>query len=519
MASTPATVLEALKQRARDTPSAAAFVVDGERVSYLRLRRQAADLARRLSRIGLRRGERCIIALTSPLDTIRLCYACHMLAATPVVLDAGKWTLQRERRIRGAQPAMVIADLPSRRNTPVGTRPLEIAFEFLQHVTPSPSSCLATPAPDEAAYLQFTSGTMGEAKAAVVSHRALVAALEAMQQRYAFTARDVVAARAPLHHSTGLVRYVFGTVWFGNVAHLLGPTAAHVAHWLDLIASTRATITNGPDFAFRVAASARMPDLPRLDSLRMATTGGEVIRGRSIVDFEHRFGLSGIVQPAYGLSEATLVVTSADPGDPLVIDERGTVSCGTAMPGVEVRVVHPDGHDCPPGGEGEIVVRGEQLFDGYFLDPQATGEVMRNGWLHTGDIGTLDAAGRLFPRARARALIKRAGVGIAPREIEEPIEGLDDVAGVAAVGVALPQGLTEAIVVVVETTAERVRDIETLSTLVDITVRDTTGARPAHVVLVRPGTIPRTAIGKVRYLELQEQFIDGRLREATLHTT
>ncbi len=442
-----------------------------------------------------------------------------MLAATPLVIDPGQWALQRERRIRASQPAMVIADLPSRLNTPIGTRPLEIAFEFLQHVTPSPSSCLTMPDPSDAAYLQFTSGTMGDAKAAVVSHRALAATLEAMLQRYAFTPRDIVAARAPLHHSTGLVRYAFGTVWFGCVAHLLGPTAAHIAHWIDLVASTRATVTNGPDFTFRVAASTRMPNPPRLDSLRIATTGGEVVRASSIVDFEHRFGLTRVVQPAYGLSEATLIVASADAGDALTTDARGTLSCGAAMPGVELRVVHPDGHPCAPGVEGEILVRSAQLFDGYFLDQQATDQVLRGGWLHTGDIGTLDAAGRLFPRTRARALIKRAGVGIAPREIEEPLECLDHVAGVAAVGVPLPHRLTEDIVVVVETSAHRADDLATLSTLVDFTVRDTTGARPSHVVLVRPGTIPRSGIGKVRYLELRELVAEGGLRAATVHTT
>ena len=519
MASTQGTVLDALKQRARDTPSAAAFVVDGERVSYSGLRRQAADLARRLSRIGLRRGERCLITLTSPLDTIRLCYACHMLAATPVVIDPWQWTLQRERRIRGSQPALVIADLPSRRNTPVGTRPLEIAFEFLQHVTPSPSSCLTTPAPDDAAYLQFTSTTMGEASAAVVSHRAWSPRSRGCCSVTRSRPGDIVAAHAPLHHSTGLVRYAFGAVWFGCAAHLLGPTAGHVAHWIELLASTRATVTSGPDFTFRVAAATRMPDPPRLDHLRMVTTGGEVFRASSIVDFERRFGLSHIVQPAYGLSEATLIVASADAGDALVTDARGTVSCGTAMPGVELRVVQPDGHDCPPGDEGR--------------DPRAQRAVVRR--VLPGSAGDRPGAARGLaahrrhrrPRSSRTAVSPHTDAsadqarrrGHRPSRDRRADRAPRPVAGVAAVGVSLPHRLTEDIVVIVETPADRADDIATLSTLVDITVRDSTGARPARVVLVRPGAIPRSGIGQARYLDLQEFVVDGRLRAATLHTT
>ena len=513
----PSTVLEALKQRAKDSPRATAFVVDGERVTHLQLRRRAADLARRLSRIGLRRDDRCVITLSSPLDTIRLCYACHMLAAIPVVVDPVHWEMVRERRLAAIHPAFVIADYPSRRNARVGDRPLEIEFAFLDTVTPSPSSVLTMPGPDDIAYLQFTSGTMGEAKAAQVSHRALAAALDAMQERYGIGPDDITTGRAPLSHSTGLVRYAFGTVWFGAASYLLGPRAGHVAHWLELVAQTRATVTNASDFSFRVATATRLPELPSLASLRIATSGGEIVRASTILEFERKFGLSRIVQPAYGLSEATLIVASAVAGDEIVTDTTGAVSCGTPMPGLEVRIADASGQAVGAGEEGEILVRGAQVFSGYADDYRATDEVLRNGWLHTGDVGVLDAAGRLFPRARRRALIKRAGVAIAPREVEEPIEPLQYVAGVAAVGVLLPDRLTEDIVVVVEATTTDPRELFALATLVDMVVREAVGARPGQVRLVSPGAIPRTAVGKARYLELRQLVLDGRLDAATLY--
>lgn len=507
-----ATVSEALEMRARDTPDALAFAIDDDRLTFGQLRDDARWLAARMASLGLERGSRCALVLPSTLEAIRICHACHVLGVAPVAIDPSLAPAMIARRIERARPARVIVanPIPGLRST--------LTLRDLQQASPASLDRVRGVEPGEVAYLQFTTGTMGDPKAAVISHRALAAGLEGMRQAFDLEPGDVVAARAPVHHSTGLVRYVFGTAWFGCASHLLGPTTSHVAPWLSLIARVGATVTNGPDFTFRVAASMRLPAPVRLETLRIATTGGEVVRAGTIRRFEERFGLQRIVQPAYGLSEATLIVSSARAGEALVADDQGHVSCGRAMPGVEIAIVDERGAPCAPGVAGEIAVRGAQVFEGYFDDEPSTREARRDGWLHTGDIGVLDTGGRLFPQARARSLIKRAGVGLAPREFEEPVEELDGIAGVAAVGIARPDRLTEDVVVVVETEVEGTDACARLALEVEQAIAREVGSIPLTVVVVEPGAIPRSGIGKVRYLDLQRLVTSREYLDAARFT-
>ena len=112
------------------------------------------------------------------------------------------------------------------------------------------------------------------------------------------------------------------------------------------------------------------------------------------------------------------------------------MSCGRPYSGVEVQIGTADGGVAPSGTPGPILVRGETVFAGYFGDASATAEVLQNGWLHTGDVGSLDDGGHLFVQGRARAMIKRGGSIIAPREIEDAVDGLPGVRVAAAIGVA-----------------------------------------------------------------------------------
>jgi acyl-CoA synthetase (AMP-forming)/AMP-acid ligase II len=245
-----------------------------------------------------------------------------------------------------------------------------------------------------------------------------------------------------------------------------------------------------------------------LSTLRVATNGGETVRASSIDAFERAFGLSGVVQPAYGLAEATLIVTSRRPGDRIVVDETDSVSCGPPLAGLEVRIVADDGRTCAPGCEGEIQVRGAAVFQGYHGDQNQTGAVLRGGWLCTGDLGVLDEHGDLYPRARTRALIKRAGAGLAPREIEECVEKFEDVVSSAAVGVARPERFTEDLVVVVETHADVRACGAAIVERVTRTILQTIGVAPSQVLVVPPSSIPRATSGKILRLDLERLLVD-----------
>jgi acyl-CoA synthetase (AMP-forming)/AMP-acid ligase II len=156
--------------------------------------------------------------------------------------------------------------------------------------------------------------------------------------------------------------------------------------------------------------------------------------------------------------------------------------------------------------DGEILVKSPAVFAGYFDAVSATEQALRGGWLHTGDVGSLDGDGNLYVLGRRRAMIKRGGAMLAPREIEEAVQLLPNVRLAAAVGVA--SELTEKIVVVVEVK----EDVPSMEKLVAATVERTIGIAPDEVVVQGRGSIPRTSNGKIRHAVLRDQLAARRVR-------
>jgi acyl-CoA synthetase (AMP-forming)/AMP-acid ligase II len=274
--------------------------------------------------------------------------------------------------------------------------------------------------------------------------------------------------------------------------------------WLRTASEVRATILGAPDFAWRLATRLVDPAGLDLSSLRFATNGGEPVRQSTILAFEERFGVPGVIRPGYGLAEATLGVTGLRQGEPLRVDARGNVSCGRPLPGVEVRIAQE------AGGTGEILVRGAAVFSGYFGADEASAEILRDGWLHTGDIGQLDADGHLYVLGRKRAMIKRGGAPLAPREVEEAAEGVPGLRIAAAVGMPPgPETATEEIAVAIEIdpACEPSRIAEDVAAAIEKAL----GFAPDRVVVLAPRTLPRTANGKIRHPELRRELIEGDL--------
>ena len=508
----PGTMIEALAARAVDCTDQLAFSIEGEALTFGQLYDDTRWLARRLAAIGVTRGSRCAIILPTCLDFVRSVYAAQWLGAIPVAIDPGLTPVARDLRLGLIDPCVVITtdrhgDLM--RVAAAGARaPVVLTRSMFGSMPAAPGLVGGNPEPEDIAYLQFTSGTSGDPRASAMSYRALLSALKAMHERYDLTSRDVQANWIPLHYTSGLVRHVFGTVSAGCPSYLIKPEATGIARWLHLMAKVRATVTVSPDFAYRLAPRLVSPSAVDLRSLRLATNGGEAVRASTIRTFEEHFGLTRVVQPAYGLSEAVAAVTSTCPGDELDTDKLGHVSCGPAVEGVELRVVDERGAACAAGVEGQIQFRGDTLFSGYFGDQPGTRDVMRDGWCQPGDLAVIDGAGRLYVRSRVRAMIKRAGAGIAPREIEEPVERLEGVHRAAAIGVNLAGGSTEDIVVVVEVLDEHSPGAARLASEVQRVAVAAVGVMPASVLIVASSAIPRTATGKVRLGELQALVVD-----------
>ncbi len=430
-------------------PDRLAFAAAGERMTWRELDDAADRLAGDFEAKGVRPGDGVPLFLPAGLDFVRTFYGLLRLGAVPCAFSP---SLVEDRR-----------------------------------------SCLSSQYDADIAHLQPTSGTSGEPRLAMVTHTNIAASISSSQEAMGFGPDDILVAWVPPWHDLGLVRFVLTPVFIGAPCHIVTPAVANIPHWLATIDEVGGTVTGAPDFAWRLATRLVRPGSVSLKTLRCATNGGEPVKRSTMAAVDEAFGLRGVLLAGYGLAEATLGVASMRPGDELRVDDRGGVACGKALPGVEVRV----------DDEGEILVRGANVLAGYFDAPEDTAAALREGWLHTGDVGHLDADGNLYVLGRRRSMLKRGGAPLAPRELEEAAQSVDGVKVAAAVGIASDDS-TEEIVIAVEAESE----YPGLVDAVGDAVRRAIGFTPERVLVLPPRSIPRTANGKVRYQALRERISD-----------
>lgn len=487
-----------LTHRAAVHPDALAFVHDAEHITYRELYEQAGALAAGLLRSGVRTGDRVALIVPAGLDFVRAFWAVQRAGAVSCGFNpftpAGI-AVRRAARIRPSLTLLSTIDGElAREAATAGLRCMTLA-DLARGGGAVP---VVEPDPESLAFLQPTSGTSGESRAVMIRHRNILAVLRAYARAFEVTNRDVFVSWVPPWHDLGLVRFMIGSVFNGAACHIVTPSVQTIPRWLDTITKAAGTITGAPDFAYRLAARFVDPSAIDLSPVRWMTNGGEPVRLSTIDAFEQRFGRRHIVCPGYGLAEATLGVTFKPPGEALRVDDRGNVGCGKPLPNVELRI---DG--------GEILVRGDGVFAGYFDAEEATAETLRDGWLHTGDIGHLDAAGELYILGRSRAMLKRGGAVLAPRELEEAALGVDGVRLAAAVGVArTDDAMTEEIVVAIEIDP-RITDHAAIAAAVAQQVQRTLGFAPERVLVMPPRGIPRTYNGKIRHDALRRE-LEGR---------
>jgi fatty-acyl-CoA synthase len=459
-------------------------IVDGsERATFADLVARAAERAGALAAHGVRPGSRVSLRMSAGLPFLETWWGVQLTGATPCAFNPTLSEASFERQSRGLDSVLVVTDDAARE---------------LRH--PGARVSVADVEPEQLALLQPTSGTSGEPRIAMITQRNIIAMLHATATHV--RGEDVMVAWVPPWHDLGLFRFVIGTVYYGAVCHIVEPSVRTIGTWLETVSRVRGTVTAAPDFAFRIASRMVPPDGLDLSSLLFATSGGEPVRRSTIAAFEERFSTPGVVLPAYGLAEATVGVSTALPGEPLVVDERGTVGCGRPLPGVEVRA------GTGPDEPGEILVRGEIVFAGYLDAPEDTTAVLRDGWLHTGDTGYVDTEGRLFVLGRRSGMIKRAGATVAPRELEEAAEAVHEVRVAAAVGVESGEadGADEVVALLIEIDPRAHRSEADIVSEISAHVTHRVGFAPHRVTVVPPRSIPRTANGKIRHDTAREEL-------------
>jgi acyl-CoA synthetase (AMP-forming)/AMP-acid ligase II len=288
---------------------------------------------------------------------------------------------------------------------------------------------LVTIDPDrDLALLPYSSGTTGVAKGVMLTHRAITTNIAQMQVALGQTADDRVIAVAPFFHAVGLNVVAGVTLRTGGTLVTLprfDPEA-----YLGLIEAHRITISVVvPPI---VLVMARHPAVDRFDlsSLRLVGCGAAPLSADLQQECAARVGCP--VGQGYGMTEAVAAITLVDAAAPIAPG-----SCGVLLPGVEARIVDPlTGEDLPADAAGELWVRGPQLMVGYLGNPAATAATIdADGWLHTGDLARIDAAGHVFVDDRLKELIKVKGMQVAPAEVEAVLRTHPTVADAAVISV------------------------------------------------------------------------------------
>ncbi len=405
--------------------------------------RAAARLAHALRRLGVERGDRVVVMLPNCPEVIESYGAilkCGAVIVPAIFLLGDKEVAHilahSEAKIVITSLDMVgkvegqLGVLPTLRHVLLVDGPGDGRTRSLREETAEENDTFVAVdrAADDLAVILYTSGTTGVPKGVALSHANLESNARAAASLYELARADWGVAVLPLSHSYGL------TVM--NAGHILG-TRAVLLRWFH----PEAVLQTIEEFkAVSMSAVPTMlvyllnyPEAGRFDttSMRVWGSGAAALPTEIVEPFERKFG--GKILEGYGLTEASPVVSAHRLSGP-----RKLGSVGRPIPGVEVSIQDDDDRRLPADEIGEVCVKGPNVMAGYYRNPEETARTVRGGWLHTGDMGRLDADGFLYIVERKKDLIIRGGFNIYPREVEEALYAHPKVAEAAVVGMKDP---------------------------------------------------------------------------------
>ena len=508
---------ELLEARARQTPDRNYLTFEGRSHSYAEVFAEATQCRHFLERRGVGFGDHVVLVLDNGPRFFAAFFGAQLCGAVPVPLSPKSPEERIDAIVSDCAAALILVDeaaaVAGARSIALSasSRAIAVSMSAIEALGPVRSRPAARP---PVAFVQYTSGSMGNAKGAVISHRAALANIRGFTQALAIDPqRDVVSSMMPLFPDMGLVCFGLGTLYTGAPLVLYRQEAISLYHWLDGFARHGVTVTGGPNIFLHLANRVvRDPSKYDLRTLRAFICGSEPISPQVVRTFEAKYGVEGTVKPAYGMAEITLCATITGASDACrVIDDR-YMSCGKPLPQVDVRILTGDRLTREAYVSGEVIVETPSLMDGYLRRPDLTAEAMHGRGYASGDVGFLDEDGRIYITGRKSNLIVRGGEKFAPSDLEAIASLESDVQLCAVVGVEDTATGAQAVVLVAEVD-KAVRSnpdkAGELARRIAAAARKRIGYGPDRVVFAPKGRIPTTLNGKTRHAALRTLLASG----------
>lgn len=552
-------IVEILQQRVISQPDKTAYIFlkDGEsqetRLTYWELEHKAKAIAFELQQ-RVSPGSRALLVYpyNTGLEFIVAFFGCLYagIVAVPCHPPQNRLTtIEVQTRLVSAKAEVVLTEssLFNKLQTQLSQLTMNLQCLNTEKINNTASDYTITKIdPDDLAFLQYTSGSTGEPKGVMITHRCLLQNQEMLRLAFGHTAESIGVSWLPLFHDMGLIGHVIQPIYLGICCVMMSPISfvQKPVRWLQAISKYRATTSGAPNFAYDLLCDRiTKKQIEKLDlsSWKVAFSGAEPVQASTLNRFSHNFASCGFNKssfyPCYGMAEATLMITGGDKAkfpNILQVDkvalEKGkvvevkqspttVVSAGYPWLDSKIAIVNPESLvECQNNEIGEIWFSGSSIGKGYWQLPEKTQQTFQanlNGrdYLRTGDLGFINN-GELYLTGRMKDVLVFWGLNYYPQYLEQTIEqchpGLKNNCG-AAFSVEVEGKAKLVIVQEIERSYRRSLVLDEVVEKIRWSIFEQHLIDVYAIVLVKPGRIPKTSSGKVQRSACKEQFLANSL--------
>jgi len=483
------------------TPHAPALHENGRSWTYAQLQHGVENAARLLRELDVRAGDRLMVVGENGALQVALIFAAASidawivnvnarLSAREIDTIAGHSSARRVLFLAGASPE---AAAHAARLGAASAVTVEGMGELLAgELNDAAIAEACVPGNEQVAALIYTTGTTGQSKGVMLTHRNLLFIAAVSSTLRGLTRSDRAYGVLPISHVYGLASVALGTLYAGAALYLVPRFS--VDGLLSALKDDELTIVQGvPAMYAKLLQTLGGADTPLPTRLRFAYAGGSPLAPSLKHDVEKLLGTA--LHNGYGMTESAPTISQTRLEAPRMDD-----SVGTPIPGVEVRVVSLDGVDVAPGEAGELWIRGPNVMAGYYREPAMTAATMRDGgWLNTGDMARQERDGALFIVGRTKELIIRSGFNVYPLEVETALNAHPSVVQSAVVGRSLADG-NEDVIAYVEIDQRQPATVEALQAWLAQTLSPY--KCPSAIIVME--ALPAAATGKILKGQLRQ---------------